>query len=197
MKGEVNTCEWIAEENMKVWQIDLFHRVTEENGVYKTDRSQNSNYRFRPRINPPARHIEDQSRDDTDYTPEKETTPSKSKRTSSHDRNADAENRSRGTDDWRKTILQPRNTPPASNNPRRVQAVQRNSDGSIIRNDNSRYAPYTQRPRQNAPPRSGPAATNVRITKAILDSILRNPDYFTQINTDQPPHLCTFLKVKF
>ena len=191
----MNTCEWIAEENMKVWQIDLYHRVTEENGLHMSDRSKNTKYGFRPRINPPARHIEDQS---PDYTPERDHQPVKSKRTPSHgNANHDNDGNNKGTD-WRKTILQPRNTPPTANNARhRVHQVQRNSDGSIIRNESPRYAPYQSKPRQStqSAQRSGPTATNVRITKAILDSILKNPDYFTQINCDQPAHLCTFLKV--
>ena len=60
------------------------------------------------------------------------------------------------------------------------------------------FSPY--RPQQTPPPQRRPGgagnATNVRITKAILDSILLNPEHFTQISHDKPPHLCTFLKVK-
>ena len=39
------------------------------------------------------------------------------------------------------------------------------------------------------------SAINLKITKAIMESILHNPKQFTQINTDKPVHLCTFLKV--
>ena len=37
---------------------------------------------------------------------------------------------------------------------------------------------------------------HIRITQSIVKSILRYPKKFTQINTDNPVHLCTFLKVK-
>ena len=38
--------------------------------------------------------------------------------------------------------------------------------------------------------------TNVRITKQVLESILKNPDRFTQINNDQVPEMCNYLKVR-
>ena len=60
----------------------------------------------------------------------------------------------------------------------------------------SPYRPQNTPPPQRRPG-GGASATNVRITKAILDSILLNPEHFTQITHDKPPHLCTFLKVSF
>ena len=39
------------------------------------------------------------------------------------------------------------------------------------------------------------SAISLKITRAIMESILHNPKQFTQINTDNPVHLCTFLKV--
>ena len=59
------------------------------------------------------------------------------------------------------------------------------------------YRPQNTPPPQRRPGGGGASATNVRITKAILDSILLNPEHFTQITHDKPPHLCTFLKVSY
>ena len=79
----------------------------------------------------------------------------------------------------------------------------RDPSGQIVSRPDgySPYRPGTTPPPRQMPPKqpqrpTGPSATNVRITKAILESILHNPKQFTQINTDQPQHLCTFLKVK-
>ena len=82
----------------------------------------------------------------------------------------------------------------AENNRLRNQLLQsststRDPSGQIVSRPDS-YSPY--RPGTTSQPRQMP----MRITKAILESILHNPKQFTQINTDQPQHLCTFLKVK-
>ncbi|CAG5114181.1 Oidioi.mRNA.OKI2018_I69.chr2.g8245.t3.cds [Oikopleura dioica] len=53
------------------------------------------------------------------------------------------------------------------------------------------YTPYRGPPR----PQQSPSATNVRITKQVLESILHNPTYFTQINYDKPPEHCQYLKI--
>lgn len=60
---------WINEERMKIWQVDLFHRVTEENGINATRSTtyeRGGSLRDRSSIRP--REVLDPS---PDYTPEK------------------------------------------------------------------------------------------------------------------------------
>ena len=99
-----------------------------------------------------------------------------------------------------------------------INRIVQNRDGTLV---SQNYAPYRvtppARPLHNSPrpgsagmpvqqtgggpratggPRRPPAnATNVRITKQVLESILHHPNQFTQINLDQPPELCNYLKV--
>ena len=60
---------WINEQRMKIWQVDLFHRVTEENGINATRSTtyeRGGSLRDRSSIRP--REVLDPS---PDYTPEK------------------------------------------------------------------------------------------------------------------------------
>ena len=60
---------WINEERMKIWQIELYHRVTEDNGVNATKSTtyeRGGSLRDRSSIRP--REVLDPS---PDYTPEK------------------------------------------------------------------------------------------------------------------------------
>ena len=68
------TTSWIAEEKMKIWQIDLYHRVTEDGGVNVIKRSTSEapctpagghSLRPRPNIRPPPKFASDE-----DYRPE-------------------------------------------------------------------------------------------------------------------------------
>ena len=53
------TLTWIPEEKMKIWQIDLYHRVTEDGGVNikRSDTSQPTGHSLRPRgsLRPPPK----------------------------------------------------------------------------------------------------------------------------------------------
>ena len=215
IKTENKSTLWISEEKMKIWQIDLYHRNTEDGGIHverKHRVTENGlNLRDRTKIRAPARN---QPGDESpDYTPdEKISQPRQSQRTyqqRTQYTSSDQDKDDRRTD-WRKTTLQPINAPPNhangrfQNQPRQVyRQIIRDPSGQIVSRPDS-YSPYrpgtTPPPRQMPPKQpqrpTGPSATNVRITKAILESILHNPKQFTQINTDQPQHLCTFLKVK-
>ena len=106
--------------------------------------------------------------------------------------NPDENNRQ---NDWRKTTLQPMNTLPNHANAR----FQNRPQQVYCRPDSYRILP-TPLPRQMPPKQpqkpTDQSATNVRITKAMLESILHNPKQFTQIDTDQPKHLCRYLKVR-
>ena len=182
---------------MKIWQIDLYHRNTEDGGIHverKHRVTENGlNLRDRTKIRAPARN---QPGDESpDYTPdEKISQPRQSQRTyqqRTQYTSSDQDKDDRRTD-WRKTTLQPINAPPNhangrfQNQPRQVyRQIIRDPSGQIVSRPDS-YSPY--RPGTIHPP--------LRITKAILELILHNPKQFTQIDTDQPQHLCTFVKVK-
>ena len=87
---------------------------------------------------------------------------------------------------------------------RTVTPVARVAQGSATRQVNSipfansiRSNSVQNRPVARAGQTTGQSnPTNVRITKQVLESILKNPDRFTQINNDQAPEMCNYLKVK-
>ena len=214
---------WVGEEKMKIWQIDLYHRVTEDGGV-NINRSNYSNLtkpsdtrhnlRDRNSLRPPPKIAQP----DDDYKPERDLgytrTGSSSSRVTEYDPSGRGTNMNE-KQTWKTHFLQPKNVPPspaANQQPRTtsINRIMQKPDGTLVSiSDSKNFAPYrtvtpVPRPIQSPGPRAAvgprpgpqPNATNVRITKQVLESILGNPNQFTQINHDQPPENCNYLKVR-
>jgi len=164
---------WINEERMKIWQVDLYHRVTEENGINATRSTtyeRGGALRDRSSIRP--REVLDPS---PDYTPEKNIPTRARPHSDNQYREATVSN----------SILDSRN----KFLPARPARIIRPPDQMTKQQT---YTPYRGPPRQQQQSNS---ATNVRITKHVLERILHNPTYFTQINYDKPPEHCQYLKI--